>query len=68
MKTIPEIEYGSKEQIGSGVKNQIPHRLLTYILCRTNIRINRAVGDILHTQVWLDLRNRDGSVMTLEEK
>ena len=67
MKTAVGIERGSKEQIGSVIKDQASNRVLIYILCHTNIQIDRAVSDV-HTQVWLDLRNQDGSVMMLEEK
>lgn len=66
MKTAIGIKYGSNEQVGSGAKDQVSNRILIYILIDTNIRIDRVVSE-MHTQVWLNLRNRDGSVMTLEE-
>lgn len=67
MKTAVGIEYGSNEQVGSGAKDQVSNRILIYILSHTNIRTDRVVSE-MHTQVWLNLRNQDGSVMMLEEK
>lgn len=67
MKTAVGIEYGSNEQVWSWAKDQVSNRILIYILSHTNIRIDRVVSE-MHTQVWLNLRNQDGSVMMLEEK